>query len=154
MSYLHIWGGVCAQHSQQWQYPWGKIGCWGRHSKHSLGMESICTLSKPFLSEKTLNSSDLMKGKSNHVDNANFSSPLSANLFSCKMRVERLRFYDKENITVIGCLIEYCSWKIMLISHGNPVSWFSMMLCKKIKNKWNNRSVISEIMIVFSEIVK
>ena len=70
-----------------------------RHNRHCLHMESICTIPKPFYSEKLLNSSDLMKGKSNHVDDANFSSPLSAIMFSCKMRMERLRFYEEENNT-------------------------------------------------------
>jgi len=55
---------------------------------------------KPFYSEKLSNSSDLMKGKSNHVDDANFFSPLSAIMFCCKMmRMERLRFCEVENNT-------------------------------------------------------
>jgi hypothetical protein len=62
-------------------------------------MASICTIPRPFYSEKLSNSSDLMKGKSNHVDDTNFSSPLSTILFSCKMRMERLRFYEEENNT-------------------------------------------------------
>ena len=64
---------------------------------------------KLFYSEKLSNSSDLMKGKSNHVDDANFSSPLSAIMFSCKMRMERLRFCEVENNTTDTCgiLIEY-----------------------------------------------
>ena len=61
--------------------------------------ESICTIPKPFYSEKLPYSSDLMKGKSNHVDDADFSSPLSAIMFSSKMRMERLRFCEVENNT-------------------------------------------------------
>jgi hypothetical protein len=41
----------------------------------------------------------MMKRKSHHVGDANFSSPLSTILFSCKMRMERLRFYEEENNT-------------------------------------------------------
>ena len=110
MSCLHIWAGGRAPHSQPWQYPWGKIGCWwGWPNRHCLHMESICMIPKPFYSEKLSNSSDLMKGKSNHVDDANFSSPLSAIMFSCKMRMERLRFCEVENNTTDtwGILIEY-----------------------------------------------
>ncbi len=46
-------------------------------------------------------SSDLMKGKSNHVDDADFSSLLSAIILpvSCKMRMERKRCYAEENDT-------------------------------------------------------
>jgi hypothetical protein len=47
----------------------------------------IFTIHKPFYSEKLSNSSDLMKGKSNHVDDADF----------CRM--ERLRFCEVENNT-------------------------------------------------------
>jgi hypothetical protein len=41
-----------------------------------------------------------MKGKSNHVDDADFSSPLPAIIFSCKMRMERKIFYEEENCTI------------------------------------------------------
>ena len=61
--------------------------------------ESICMILKPFYSEKLSNSSDLMKGKSNHVDDANFSSPLPAIIFSCKIRMERKRCNEEENDT-------------------------------------------------------
>jgi hypothetical protein len=57
------------------------------------------TTPKPFYSEKLSNSSDLMKGKSNRVDDADFSSPLSAIILSCKMRWERKKCYEDENDT-------------------------------------------------------
>jgi hypothetical protein len=40
-----------------------------------------------------------MKGKSNHVDDAEFSSPLPAIIFSYKMGMERNIFYEEENGT-------------------------------------------------------
>ncbi len=99
-SFLDISAGACAPQSKPWEYTWGKIRCWwGRHIRHFLVTESICTRPKPFYSEKISNSSDLMKGKSNHVDNANFSCLLSAIMFSCKMRMEGKRCYEEENDT-------------------------------------------------------
>ena len=47
---------------------------------------------KAFLFRKARKQLRLMKGKSNHVEDADFSSPLSAIMFSRKMRMERLRF--------------------------------------------------------------
>jgi hypothetical protein len=69
----------------------------------------IFTIHKPFYSEKLSNSSDLMKGKSNHVDDANFSSPLPAIIFSCKIRMERKRCKEEENDTTDtwSIVIEY-----------------------------------------------
>jgi hypothetical protein len=64
-------------------------------SAHRINLH--CT--KAFLFRKLSNSSDLMKGKSNHVDGADFSSPLPAIIFSCKMRMERKIFYEEESST-------------------------------------------------------
>ncbi len=44
--------------------------------RHFLHTESICTIPKPFNTEKLSNSSDLMEGKSNYVNDADFSSQL------------------------------------------------------------------------------
>ncbi len=54
-------------------------------------------------------SSDLMKGKSNHVDDADFSSPLPAIIFSCKIRMKRKRCNEEENDTTDtwSIVIEY-----------------------------------------------
>ena len=38
-----------------------------------------------------------MKKLSHHVFHSNFSSFLSALMFSCEMRMEKLRFFVKEN---------------------------------------------------------
>ena len=102
----------------------------------------IFTIHKPFYSEKLSNSSDLMKGKSNHVDDANFSSPLPAIIFSCKIRMERKRCNKEENYTTDtwSIVIEYLlsiavekSWSFPMGTQFNDFHWCS---AKKVR-KWS-----------------
>ncbi len=51
-----------------------------------------------------------MTEKINNVDDANFSSPLLAIIFSCKMGTERKRCYVEENNTTDTWCIEIDYW--------------------------------------------
>ena len=90
----------------------------------------IFTIHKPFYSEKLSNSSDLMKGKSNHVDDANFSSSLPAIIFSCKIRMERKRCKEEEKDTtdtwsiVIEYLLSIAVEKSCLFPMGTQLNDF------------------------------
>jgi hypothetical protein len=83
----------------------GRTPAWGRQEREGLAcedlkrVESICMIPRPFNSEKLPNSSDVMKEKSHHVGDANISSPQSAIIFSCKIKMGGLRFYEEENNT-------------------------------------------------------
>jgi hypothetical protein len=59
--------------------------------------KSIHMLMQIFYSEKIINSSDMMTEWSHHVFDTSLSSSLSAVTFSCEMRMERLRFFMREN---------------------------------------------------------
>ena len=102
----------------------------------------IFTIHKPFYSEKLSNSSDLMKGKSDHVDDANFSSPLPAIIFSCKIRMERKRCNEEENDTtdtwsiVIEYLLSIAVEKSCSFPMGTQFNDFHWCSAKKVR-KWS-----------------
>jgi len=116
--------------------------CNGWHTQCVLDTMLIFTIHKPFYSEKLSNSSDLMKGKSNHVDDANFSSPLPAIIFSCKIRMERKRCKEEENDTtdtwsiVIEYLLIIAVEKSCSFPMGTQLNDFHWCSAKKVR-KWS-----------------
>jgi len=83
-----------------------------------------------------------MKGKSNHVDDANFSSPLPAIIFSCKIGMERKRCNEEENDTtdtwsiVIEYLLSISVEKSCSFPMGTQFNDFHWCSAKKVR-KWS-----------------
>ena len=69
----------------------------GCEAADTFSVYSINTRMQIFYSEKLIKISDMMKKWSHHVFHSNFSSFLSALTFSCEMRMDKLRFFVKEN---------------------------------------------------------
>jgi hypothetical protein len=82
-----------------------------------------------------------MKGKSSHVDDADFSSPLSAIISSCKIRMEGKGCYEEENDTtdtwciVIEYLLSIAVEKSCLFSMGTQLEYFHLCSAKKSGNE-------------------